>query len=236
MEAHVYTVMTRAFENVSQSALRKAAQSASQKSYPAAIPITPRHQAMMDAYHPFLAVDHDVMWLLPRLYAQMPEGFREIGLGTYLRKGNFRELRSEIKVRLTDHEHLPDRTEGGRTYTKVCRAKLWIESTSKSAPKVEPITLIYSANSRPRTSVPIHIGINFFDSSEAPLPFALTEMEKIELMMLGATRDKEARPVTQRPLSRIQRIGLRALRLHVEAAEAKDRKQPGKAGASAAGQ
>jgi hypothetical protein len=221
MAAQVYTIVSRAFDDVSQSALQKAAQSASQKAFPAAIPVPPRHQAMIDAYQPFLAVDHDVMWLLPRLYARMPEGWQEIGLGTYLRKSNFRELRSEIRVRLTDHERLPDRTEGGINYTKVCRAKLWIESTSDSVPKVAPITLVYSANSPPRTSVPIHIGINFFEASEAPLPFSLTEMEKIQLMMFGATRDKEARPAPQRPLARIQRVGLRALRVHVEAAEAK---------------
>ncbi|KQV54057.1 MULTISPECIES: hypothetical protein [unclassified Duganella] len=228
MESHVYTVISKAFEKVSERALQKAAQSASQKAFPTAIAVTPRQQAMVDAYQPFLAVDHDVMWLLPRFYAQMPEGWQNLGVAFYLRMNDFKALRSEIKVRLTDHEKLPDRSEGEISYTKVCRAKLWIESTSKSGQKPEPITLIYSANSRPRTSVPIHIGINFFEASEAPLPFSLTEMEKLELMMYAAIRNKEAQPMPQRPLSRIQRVGLRALRLHMEAAEAKERALPGK--------
>lgn len=228
MESHVYTLVANAFDKTSRPALQKASGSEAKKEFPDAIPIPPRHQAILDAYHPFLSVDHDTMWLSPRLSAQMPERFQVIGLGSYLKMEKYKALRSALKVSLTDHEHLPDRTEGGRTYTKVCRARLWIEPTSKSAQKVEPITLIYSANSPPRTSVPIHIGINFFESSEAPLPFALTEMEKIELMMFGATRDKEARPLPQRPHARIQRVGLRALRHEIEAAEAGAKTSPGK--------
>jgi hypothetical protein len=233
MEAHVYTVMTRPFEKVPELVMQKAAQSASQKAFPAAIPVSPRHQAMLDAYHPVLSINNDVSWLLPRLYAKIPEGYQQYGLDFHLSRKSFQALRTEVKVRLTDHERLPDRTEGGITYTKVCRAKLWIEPASKPAPKVEPITLVYSANSRPRSFVPMHIGINFFEASEAPLPFSLTEMEKVELMMFGATRDKQAQPRPQQPLSRIQRAGLRALRLQMEAAEAKGKTLPGKTGGAA---
>ena len=215
------TVYTLAINSLAQGGKRS---SDSQDSSFASVQISPRDQAVMDVYHPYAAVAQDRKWLMPRLAAGKPERYKAVSFPVYLMLNDFKVIRSAVKVRLADHEHLPDRTEDQRSYTKVCRAKLRIEPASAPNDGVETITLIYSINPSPRNSrshsaSPFYIAVNFFETSDPPLPFQLSDREKVFLMMFGATNDIEAQPRHQEPTLRITRVALRAFRRHMEAIE-----------------
>jgi hypothetical protein len=196
---------------------------------PDAVEMSPRHEAITNMYFPYFAVANDAKWLRPRLEVRTPERYKNVDLpiAFMLELDDFAAIRSAVKVRLTDHEQLPDRTEDQRT--KVCRAKLIIEPVAKSTEPVEPITLIYSLNPTPRGSrlssaSPLYVPINFFEASESPLPFQLSDREKVELMAMGATNDIQAQPQPQAPTFRIKRVALRAFRRHIEITEASSEK------------
>ena len=225
MASTVYTVVKNALREYDDS------RGGSQEPIAPAVPLSSRHEAMIDMYHPHLAVAHDKKWLVPRLAAQKPEKYKAVDLPVYLMLQDYQALRSAVKVRLTDHEHLPDRTEDQKTYVKVCRAKLEIQPAAESTRKLQPVTLIYSVNPPPRGSrshsaSPFYVAINFFEASEPPLPFSLSDSEKVALMAMGATRDIQARPKPQDPTLRVTRVGLRALRRHMEASEGQSEKAP----------
>src|SRR5574343_1365273 len=171
---------------------------------------------MVDLYHPHIAMAHDRAWLLPRLEALAPENLRHGDLGVYLMLHDYQVLRKALKIALTEHEHLPDLTEGTRTYKHVCRARLSIAPSNDPKAASEPITLIYSANAPPRSRrYPLYIAVNLFEASEPPLSFALSGSERVMLMALGATRSMEAIAKPQTPEVRITKRGLRALRQYL---------------------
>lgn len=177
-----------------------------------AVQMSPRHEAMADVYHPHLMVAHDTQWLRSRLKDQAPEMYRDERLDIYLVLGNYEVIRRAISVRLSNYEHLPDITEDQRTYRKVCRAKLTIQPNIEAAKKAEPITLIYSLNAEPRSRrTPLYIPINFFEATEPPLPFSLSDSERTALKMMGFRGEPD-----QDPILRIRRKALRGFRNYVE--------------------
>ena len=210
------------------------------------VEVSARHQAMMDMYHPYVAIAVDKKWLRLRLEAEAPEALKGDNFRLYLMLKNFKVVRDAVNVKLSNFVQLPDRVEGARTYRKVCRATLTITPTAQSLRTFEPIELTYSANPKPtssRTSAanPIYIPINFFEATEPPLPFELSDSEKVVLIAMGATKDIRAIPRSQSPDTRITRQALRAFRASLEgkhppAMEAPnpsiERTSPGKPGAA----
>ena len=212
--------------------------------FPAAMEMSPRHAAITDMYFPSRMIALDRNWLRPRIAAQMLERYRALNCLSSLIPDDFEAIRRAVGVRLVDHERLPDRMENGRTYTKVCRAKLIIEPAVQSDKVAEAITLTYSLNPSPLQNFrfhtnagPFYVPVNFFEATEPPLLFPLSDNEKMALMTMGAARDIQAKPESPSPDLRIQRRALRAFREYFEHTEvsptatpnpAIDRASPGK--------
>ena len=215
----VYTLM--------KNALRHSGESTVDARDPtlAAVGTSSRHEAITDMYFPHLAIAQDRKWLQPRISARIPETLKHVELPVYLMMRDFEAIRRAVKVRLASYERVPKRTQDGRTYSKVCRATVFIEPTINSIRESDAITLTFSLNPTPRSNressaSPIYAAINFFDATEAPLSFPLSDDEKIALMTMGATKDIQAQPKPQEPTLRLTKRALRAFRRYFESIEA----------------
>lgn len=190
-----------------------------------------RQQALIDMYHPQAAIANDAKWLRSRLKAGAPDLFKGESFATYLMLNNYKVIREAVSVNLAEYEPLPDRVKGERTYKNVCRAKLTIIPNNQSSKKFESIQLTYSVNSPPRGSrtssaSPLYVPVNLFEVTEPPLPFSLSDSEKLALMALGAVKDIRAVPRPQSPQTRVTRMALRALRSYIESEEATHAEAP----------
>ena len=186
---------------------------------PESVPMTSRQMQINEAYLPRFSIRSDVQWLKYRIAAQVAQRHRIHPFPLYLMLDNSAILRKGVRIRLSDHEALPDRREGERVFTKVCRAKLWIEPALEDGQEGVPVTLTYSLNAPPTASKlhganPFYVAVNFFEASEPPLPFELSREEKA--MLLGARRDLKAEPAPQDVDTLVVRRTLRALRRYYE--------------------
>ncbi|MFT3719605.1 hypothetical protein [Pseudorhodoferax sp.] len=218
MRTTVYTLVKNALRETGTS-------DDGQAQKPLALQISDRHQAMIDMYHPHVAIAVDGKWLRSRLETGAPDLFKGENFTAYLMLKNYGVIREAVSVSLAQHEPLPDRVEDKRTYKKVCRAKLTIAPNGQSSKKFESINLTYSVNPPPRSgrtsaASPFYVAVNFFEATEPPLPFSLSESEKVALMALGAVKDIRAVPRPQSPETRVIKIALRAFRAYMESEEA----------------
>lgn len=196
-----------------------------QEQKPLEFQISNRHQAMIDMYQPHIAIAFDKKWLRPRLEAEVPDTFKGENFAVYLMLKDYKAIRDAVSVNITQHEILPDRVEGERTYRKVCRAKLTITPTVHSSRAFESVHLTYSVNPPPRSSrtsaaSPFYVAVNFFEATAPPLPFSLSDSEKVALMAMGAVKDIQAVPRPQNPETIVTKVALRAFRAYLEGKEA----------------
>lgn len=202
-----------------------------QEQKPPALQFSNRDQAMMDMYFPHVAISVDKEWLRPRLEAQAPDLLKGENFGVYLMLKDYKVIREAVSVTLTQHEPLPDRVEGERTYRKVCRAKLSIAPTVQSTATFEPINLTYSVNPAPRGSrtsaaSPFYVAVNFFEATETLLPLTLSDREKVLMMATRAVKDIKAVPRPQSPETRITKRAVRAFRSYLSSKETPVQESP----------
>lgn len=150
-------------------------------------------EQVTDLYFPHVAMRLDARWLKNRIPEGVDERFKILNVSTYLMLDNWAALRKAVRIRMTDHEHVPDQVKDQVLYKNVCRANVWIEPVGLPEQAETSVRVTYSVNPPPRSTRthaagPFYVAVAFLSASESPLKVELTNQDKIMLMAMGVRR------------------------------------------------
>jgi hypothetical protein len=175
-----------------------------------------RSAAILKKYSPQALMLHQLVDIAHIIAVQAPEELKDYDLHLYLAMHDMRVLREALSIQMNNMKTLPERVEDGKTYKKVCSATVIINTHDKSLYQASPLTVIYAVNPLPTSSKlhgrnTLYIPVHFFDVSEPPLAFELSNREKVEMMAYGAIKNMQAVPNPQTPNILLAKHGVDAL-------------------------
>lgn len=195
-----------------------AAQDIAQRDLGAQPDIPPRHQAMMNRYHPEVSLFQALPRAAIHLARRVPKEYKELDLPLILQTRQFSLLGQSLDIRLTDRVARVGTDEDETRGRKLCSASLHIGPRHGDDRQATPLKVRYTLNPPPRSSrTPFYVPMSEIQADPPELGFELSDSEKTALMMMGATRDMQARPRQHDGLTLILNQALRALLIDLEA-------------------
>lgn len=194
------------------------AQEIAQRDMGPAPDIPPRHQAMMNRYHPEVSMFRALPRAAVRLAQRVPDEDRELDLPLILQTRQFSLLGQSLDIRLTDQVTRIGTEEDEKRGRKLCSASLHIRPRHGGGQQVTPLKVRFTLNPPPRSSrTPFYVPMSEIQADPPELGFELSDSEKTALMITGATRDMQAIPKQHDGLTLILNQAMHALLTDLEA-------------------
>lgn len=175
------------------------------------LPMRPtlRHQAMLDVFHPNVSADSLQAEFNTEIAKRVPASYQDFELPLALAIEDYMLIRQLIVVKLSNVEVISVQEAQQYGKSQVCRAQLHIMPRHGDQERFRPLSITYAMNAPPRRS-DFYIPVDLLEATPPPLPFQLSDSEKVSLMALGATKDLQAIPRRHSPSTVVLNHALQA--------------------------